>query len=138
MEAPPIRNAPPGIKYHSVLDMCKVRCAHCNDTFLLNALHNSLVRCPHCHKISSVGSYARKRGIVFIIVGIIALVVGLAVTVGTYKLAETNGGGHYILYAGGFITGLLCLGRSIYYCTMKISLIENPCSLPNSSEQPVI
>lgn len=47
-----------------------------------NTLNNALARCPHCRKISSVGpDFARGRGIVFIIVGIIALVIAIAVTV---------------------------------------------------------
>lgn len=31
-----------------------------------------------------------------------------------------------ILFSGAFLLALLCLGRSIYYCTMKISMIEGP------------
>lgn len=47
-----------------------------------NTLNNALARCPHCRKISSVGpDFARGRGIAFIIVGIIALVIAIAVTV---------------------------------------------------------
>ncbi|XP_071565607.1 type 1 phosphatidylinositol 4,5-bisphosphate 4-phosphatase [Temnothorax nylanderi] len=110
----------------SMPGMCRVGCAHCHDTFLFNTLNNALARCPHCRKISSVGpDFARGRGIVFIIVGIIALVIAIAVTVGTYKYVKTNGG-IYVAYIGAFLLALLCLGRSIYYCTMKISLIEGP------------
>lgn len=92
----------------SMPGMCRVGCAHCHDTFLVshqrstgalikvnvfisflkcclsqfNTLNNALARCPHCRKISSVGpDFARGRGIVFIIVGIIALVIAIAVTV---------------------------------------------------------
>lgn len=85
--------------------MCRVGCAHCHDTFLViyekyvelftgemqfdeivnfqfNTLNNALARCPHCRKISSVGpDFARGRGIVFIIVGIITLIIAIAVTV---------------------------------------------------------
>lgn len=47
-----------------------------------NTLNNALARCPHCRKISSVGpDFARGRGIVFIIVGIITLIIAIAVTV---------------------------------------------------------
>lgn len=54
------------------------------EIFLLqfNTLNNALARCPHCRKISSVGpDFARGRGIVFIIIGIIALIIAIAVTV---------------------------------------------------------
>lgn len=73
--------------------------------------------------------------------------------VGTYKYVKTNGGIYVayigrlvyntslllfsryfkessiifsIMFPGAFLLALLCLGRSIYYCTMKISLIEGP------------
>lgn len=92
----------------SMPGMCRVGCAHCHDTFLVicgrdtvrldclekyifaeivisfqfNTLNNALARCPHCRKISSVGpDFARGRGIVFIIVGIITLIIAIAVTV---------------------------------------------------------
>ncbi|XP_076247497.1 type 1 phosphatidylinositol 4,5-bisphosphate 4-phosphatase isoform X3 [Calliopsis andreniformis] len=110
----------------SMPGMCRVCCAHCHDTFLFNTLNNALARCPHCRKISSVGpDFTRGRGIAFIIVGIIVLVIAIAVTVGTYTYVKSNGG-IYVLYVGAFLAALLCLGRSIYYCTMKISLIEGP------------
>lgn len=137
----------------SMPGMCRVGCAHCHDTFLVshqkdinfhlipseillfsigmiflqfNTLNNALARCPHCRKISSVGpDFARGRGIVFIIVGIIALIIAIAVTVsytnlssclyltvisvmlilcctlqvGTYKYVKTNGG-IYVAYIG--------------------------------------
>lgn len=110
----------------SMPGMCRVCCAHCHDTFLFNTLNNALARCPHCRKISSVGpDFARGRGIAFIIVGIIALVIAIAVTVGTHTYVKTSGG-IYVAYVGAFLLALLCLGRSIYYCTMKISMIEGP------------
>lgn len=94
----------------SMPGMCRVGCAHCHDTFLVtykwymrllsreihfneillffqfNTLNNALARCPHCRKISSVGpDFARGRGIVFIIVGIITLVIAIAVTVNIHR-----------------------------------------------------
>ncbi|XP_076171908.1 type 1 phosphatidylinositol 4,5-bisphosphate 4-phosphatase [Ptiloglossa arizonensis] len=110
----------------SMPGMCRVGCAHCHDTFLFNTLHNALAQCPHCRKISSVGpDFVRGRGIAFLILGIIALVVAIGVTVGTYRYVKGKGG-IYVVYVGAFLVALLCLRRSIYYCTMKISLIEGP------------
>lgn len=44
-----------------------------------------MARCPHCRKISSVGpDFARGRGIAFTIVGLIALVIAIAVTVSIF------------------------------------------------------
>lgn len=54
--------------------------------FQFNTLNNALARCPHCRKVSSVGpDFARGRGILFIILGVISLVIGIAVTVSTYQ-----------------------------------------------------
>ncbi|XP_017761027.1 PREDICTED: type 1 phosphatidylinositol 4,5-bisphosphate 4-phosphatase [Eufriesea mexicana] len=109
----------------SMPGMCRVGCAHCHDTFLFNTLNNALARCPHCRKISSVGpDFARGRGIAFIIVGIILLVIAIVVTVETHTYVKAAG--IYVVYVGAFLLALFCLGRSIYYCTMKISMIEGP------------
>ncbi|XP_071576050.1 type 1 phosphatidylinositol 4,5-bisphosphate 4-phosphatase-like, partial [Temnothorax nylanderi] len=117
----------------SMPGMCRVGCAHCHDTFLFNTLNSGLiqlVRCPHCRKISSVGpngpNFARRRGIVLIIFGIIVLVITttMAVTVGTHIYAVN--GTIYLVYFCGFLMGLVSLGHGIYYCTMKNSLIEDP------------
>ncbi|BET03004.1 Transmembrane protein 55A [Nesidiocoris tenuis] len=106
--------------------MCKVTCVHCRDTFLFNALKNALARCPHCRKVSSVGpQFARSRGKLFLILAIIFIAIGVGVTVGTYQYAAAHGG-TYFIYAGAFIAGLLLLTRSIYYYTMKVSIIEEP------------
>ncbi|XP_024875614.1 type 2 phosphatidylinositol 4,5-bisphosphate 4-phosphatase-like isoform X1 [Temnothorax curvispinosus] len=130
MAALPIRNAPPVIKYQPIRsDMCWVECAHCHYKFWYSKTCNDVVQCPHCRKISFAGSSARKRGILLIIIGIIAFVVGITATVRYYILAETNGGDDEYYGGGGFLlglSGLLSLCRGIYYRTMKISLIENP------------
>ena len=35
-------------------------------------------------------------------------------------------GGLYVVYVGAFLVAALLLLRSLYYCVMKISLIEGP------------
>lgn len=106
--------------------MCRATCAHCHDTFLFNTFVNALARCPHCRKVSSVGpDFARSRGILFLVLSFVFLAVGIGVTVGTYKLAAQNGG-IYVAYVGAFLLALLALARSIYFFTMKVSLIEGP------------
>jgi hypothetical protein len=50
--------------------------------FQFNTLTNALARCPHCRKVSSVGpDFARGRGILFAIVGLIFIALGIGVTV---------------------------------------------------------
>ncbi|XP_044737652.1 type 2 phosphatidylinositol 4,5-bisphosphate 4-phosphatase [Chrysoperla carnea] len=106
--------------------MSRVTCGHCSDTFLFNTLNNALARCPHCRKVSSVGpDFARARGFLFLIIGIVFLGIGVGVTVGTYALVKGHGG-IYVAYVGAFLLAILMFARSVYYCAMKISNIEGP------------
>lgn len=88
--------------------MSRVTCGHCSDTFLVsldcdwfhlnflfffqfNRFNSSLVRCPHCRKVSSVGPYfARRRSIVFMIIGLLTLVLGIVLTVTTSTYATVS------------------------------------------------
>ena len=106
--------------------MCRVTCTYCEDTFLFNITTKGLACCPHCRKESSAGpSYARRRAIVFCVMGLIFLAVGIGLTVGTYALAANNGG-IYVVCVGAFIVGFFMLIRSLYYARMKVSHIEGP------------
>lgn len=110
----------------SMPGMFRVTCGHCHDTFLFNTLNNSLARCPHCRKISSVGpEFARGRGIFCLTLGIIFLIIGIGVTAGTYAHA-TGHGGIYVAYVGAFLLALIAIIRSVFYCVMKVSVIEGP------------
>jgi len=61
--------------------LCRVTCAHCYTTFLFNTLNNTLARCPHCRKVSSVGpEFARTRSIIFLVFGLIALGITIGIT----------------------------------------------------------
>jgi phosphatidylinositol-4,5-bisphosphate 4-phosphatase len=110
----------------NVPGMCRVTCAHCHDTFLFNTLNNALARCPQCRKVSSVGpEFARTRSIIFVILGLIVLGIAVGITCGTLDIA-THKGGMFVVYVGAFLVAFLLLLRSVYYCFMKISLIEGP------------
>lgn len=110
----------------SMPGMCRVTCGHCHDTFLFNTLNNALARCPHCRKVSSVGpDFARGRGIIFLVLGIVFLSIGIGVTVGTYWFASTHST-IFVAYVGAFIIAIFLLARSIYYCFMKVSIIDGP------------
>jgi len=111
---------------NNVPGMCRVTCAHCHDTFLFNTLNNALARCPHCRKVTSVGpEFARTRAIIFLILGVIVMGIAIGITCGTYSMAHEKGG-MYVVYVAAFLAAVLFLLRSIYYCFMKISLIEGP------------
>lgn len=48
-----------------------------------------MARCPHCRKVSSVGpEFARGRGVLFLVLGVIFLLIGLGTTFGTFKYAQ--------------------------------------------------
>jgi len=125
-QVPPLAAAGSGAAANNMPGMCRVTCAHCHDTFLFNTLNNALARCPHCRKVSSVGpEFARTRAIIFVILGLIVLSIGIGITCGTYTMAYEKAG-MYVVYVGAFLVALLLLLRSVYYCFMKISLIEGP------------
>lgn len=106
--------------------MCRVTCGHCSDTFLFNTFNNSLARCPHCRKVSSVGSrFAAGRGILFTIVGLVFLCAGIGVTVGTYNYSLTHGG-IIVAYIGTFLIAAFLFARSVYYFRLKVSAIDGP------------
>lgn len=106
--------------------LCRVSCVHCHDTFLFNTLQNALARCPHCQKVSSVGpDFTRGRGIAFLLVAIVFLLIGAGVTMLTYRYAADKGG-TYFVYIGAFIVALAAFFRSMYYFTMKVSVIDGP------------
>ncbi|XP_067644521.1 type 1 phosphatidylinositol 4,5-bisphosphate 4-phosphatase [Eurosta solidaginis] len=106
--------------------MCRVTCGHCSDTFLFNTFHNALARCPHCRKVSSVGSrFACGRGISFSILGLLFLIAGIGITVGTYQYSKTHAG-IFIAYVGIFLLAAFLFARSIYYFRLKVSAIDGP------------
>lgn len=106
--------------------MCRVTCGHCSDTFLFNTLNNTLARCPHCRKVSSVGSvFARSRAIIFLILGLILLSIAVGVTLGFYSYGKTHGG-FYVLNLIIFLVAFFLFARTIYYCRLNVSSIDGP------------
>ena len=114
------------LKTSVVPGMCKVTCAHCHDTFLFNTLNNTLARCPHCNRCSSVGhEFARTRSFIFLVFSLIVLGISVGVIAGTLNIAQDNRG-MYVLYTGFFLATILLLLKSCYYCSIRVSLIEGP------------
>lgn len=110
----------------NVPGMCRVVCAHCHDNFLFNTLNNALARCPHCRKVSSVGSdFARKRGVYFTLAFAVMMIIAIGVSAGTGSSAKEKPG-LYVVYIGLFIAAIALGGRGAYFCTMKKSHIEGP------------
>jgi phosphatidylinositol-4,5-bisphosphate 4-phosphatase len=101
----------------------RVVCGHCNERFRFPH-QSTLARCPYCRRVSSVGAaYAKNRCIVYTIIGLMFLGAGAGVTIGTYSLAQ-NQGGIYFVWIGAFVVGILNLMRAVYYGLMKVSTLE--------------
>ncbi|KAL3984208.1 myosin VIIa [Sarotherodon galilaeus] len=68
----------------------RVVCGHCGNTFLWMELRfNTLAKCPHCKKISSVGSaLPRRRCCAYLTIGMICIFIGVGLTVGTRDFAR--------------------------------------------------
>ncbi|KAL5283145.1 TMEM55A family protein [Megaselia abdita] len=106
--------------------MSRVTCGHCSDTFLFNRFNSSLVRCPHCRNVSSVGpSFARRRSIVFMIIGLLTLILGIVLTIITSTYAADHGG-IYIVYVGLYLVAAYFLYRTMYFCRLKVSAFDDP------------
>ncbi|GAB6026808.1 hypothetical protein CHUAL_013301 [Chamberlinius hualienensis] len=112
--------------FPSTPGMCRISCAHCHDTFLFNTLNNALARCPHCRKVSTVGNeFARTRGIVFLVLCTIFLIVGVGLVAGTFQIVHVYPG-LYVPYLVAFLVAGFFVARAIYYFTMKVSDVEGP------------
>lgn len=99
-----------------------------SDSFLFNTLSNQLARCPFCRKLSTVGpEFARTRGTVFLVLFIITLLVGIGAAVGTKSYLSAYKG-LIALYVGLFLVAAIFFFRSIYYLSMRVSIIESSAS----------
>lgn len=108
-------------------------CAYCFNQFLFNLPKSALsgctyARCPDhdCKKVSSIGSpkFGRKWAIIFLIMSLVftGAAVGLICT--TSYTEESTKGGIYVIFVGMFLIAFLSFVRSLYYWTMKVSLIQ--------------
>ncbi|XP_023998727.2 type 2 phosphatidylinositol 4,5-bisphosphate 4-phosphatase [Salvelinus sp. IW2-2015] len=86
---------------------------------------NTLAKCPHCKKISSVGSaLPRRRCCAYITVGMICIFIGVGLTVGTQDFASRYHA-TYVSWAFSYLLGLICLIRACYWGAIKVSYPEN-------------
>lgn len=101
----------------------RVTCAYCQDVFIFNLGATVLARCPHCRKVSAVGSnFVRRKGWLCLTLGLIFLGLGIGVTVGTYEYAHEHGG-VYVAWFGAFIAGIIFLVRSFFYLNIRTSMV---------------
>nr|DBA24138.1 TPA: hypothetical protein GDO54_011837 [Pyxicephalus adspersus] len=104
----------------------RVVCGHCGNTFLWMELRfNTLAKCPHCKKISSVGSaLPRRRCCAYITMGMICIFIGVGLTVGTQDFAR-HFRATYVSWAVAYLLGLVCLIRACYWGAIKVSYPEH-------------
>ncbi|XP_065524638.1 type 2 phosphatidylinositol 4,5-bisphosphate 4-phosphatase isoform X2 [Lathamus discolor] len=107
-------------------DGTRVVCGHCGNTFLWMELRfNTLAKCPHCKKISSVGSaLPRRRCCAYITIGMICIFIGVGLTVGTQDFARRYHA-TYVSWAIAYLLGLICLIRACYWGAIKVSYPEH-------------
>ncbi|XP_014396012.1 PREDICTED: type 2 phosphatidylinositol 4,5-bisphosphate 4-phosphatase, partial [Myotis brandtii] len=104
----------------------RVACGHCGNTFLWMELRfNTLAKCPHCKKISSVGcALPRRRCCAYITIGMMCFFIGVGLTVGTQDFARRFHA-TYVLWAIAYLLGLICLIRACYWGAIRVSYPEH-------------
>jgi len=121
-----VPNRPTSYIPQGIPGLCRVTCGYCHESFLSNFLTNSLERCPHCRKLSSIGGNIKnKKGCVHLCLGVITLIITVGITAGTAANAEDKGG-LYVVYIVLFLLTALLFYRGYYYLTIKVSPIDRP------------
>ncbi|XP_059971342.1 type 2 phosphatidylinositol 4,5-bisphosphate 4-phosphatase-like [Mesoplodon densirostris] len=88
----------------------RIMCGHCGNMFLWMELRfNTLAKCPHCKKISSVGSALPPRCCcAYITIRAICIFTGVGLTVGTQGFARQFHA-TYVSWAVAYLLALTCL-----------------------------
>ncbi|XP_051982043.1 type I phosphatidylinositol 4,5-bisphosphate 4-phosphatase-B isoform X2 [Xyrauchen texanus] len=100
----------------------RVSCGHCANTFLWTEFTDqTLARCPHCRKVSSIGQrYPRKRSLICFLLCLIFTTATVGLIEGTWQLALGNKG-IYASWAFFILLVLITLLRTLHWACMKIS-----------------
>ncbi|RUS87911.1 hypothetical protein EGW08_004327 [Elysia chlorotica] len=104
----------------NVASLTRYKCGYCTQIFVIHSVVK-FARCPHCRKWSCVGqNYARTRGHIYLIVGLLILAAAVGITIGTIEAASTTGG-IYVAWTGGFVIGVCFIIRAIILYCIKVS-----------------
>ncbi|CAH8292377.1 unnamed protein product [Schistosoma rodhaini] len=83
-------------------------------------------RCPHCHKVTSVGpAFARAHWIGYSVLAIVAIIIAISVTAGTTGAAIGNNS-LYFLWSILYLVALVLLSRAVVFMIMPVSSVEVP------------
>ncbi|GAU94996.1 hypothetical protein RvY_06687-1 [Ramazzottius varieornatus] len=110
------RNASPGT--------VRVSCAHCDQEFLFNLIHNSLAKCPHCSKVSCVGPDFRRRQLLVFSCVVFFFALATGGTIGATWMVIKESPGIIALHIGLSVMTILALIRLVTICRWKVSRIQ--------------
>ncbi|KHJ98110.1 I/LWEQ domain protein [Oesophagostomum dentatum] len=116
---------PQGSSIRAPAGSCRVQCVHCSEVFLFNTLSNNLAHCPHCKKKSTVGGFARRRALIYLVTAVTTLLFSVLLTVMTVNTASQ----HPVVYgAWGFayLVVIYLLYNFFKYWMVKLSTVLGP------------
>ncbi|XGW15960.1 hypothetical protein V3C99_001429 [Haemonchus contortus] len=116
---------PQGSAIRAPAGSCRVQCVHCSEVFLFNTLSNCLAHCPHCKKNSTVGGFARRRALIYLVTAVTALLFSVLLTIMTTSTASQ----HPIMYGAWALAYLIVIYLSynfIKFWMVKLSTVLGP------------
>ncbi|BHF68728.1 Transmembrane protein 55A [Sparganum proliferum] len=105
----------------------EIRCGACSSIFYLSPAMNpsTCVRCPSCRRFTSLSSqFPNRRGLGFLQLSLLGLIITFSVGLGSYTYRHKNGG-HYVFSSGFLVMSLFLLWQSIFYFRMPVSTITS-------------
>ncbi|WKY02341.1 hypothetical protein Q1695_015967 [Nippostrongylus brasiliensis] len=116
---------PQGSAIRAPAGSCRVQCVHCSEVFLFNTLSNCLAHCPHCKKKSTVGGFARRRALIYLVSAVTTLLFSVLLTVMTTATASQ----HPVMYGTWALAYLVVIYLSynfIKFWMVKLSTVLGP------------
>lgn len=103
----------------------RVECVYCLGVFV-TAASSSWAVCPHCGRTSCLSEGAiRKSSLMFLMIGLLFLGTGVAVTIATFEFASRHGG-IFVVFIGAFISGFILIARAVRVATFRTSKVIGP------------
>lgn len=109
---------PQGSAIRAPAGSCRVQCAHCSEVFLFNTLNNSLAHCPHCKRKSTVGGFARRRALIYLVTAVTTLIFSVLLTV----MTATTASQHHIVYGAWAISYLVSI--YLFYSFFRFWIVK--------------